>query len=301
MITVITLLVATLHAATPLALGALGGIFSERAGVINIALEGMMLVGAWAGVYTSFLTGSWLLGLAGAVVAGGLLALIHAVASINFKANQVVSGVAINLIAAGFTEFMMSRVWANAGQSPEVTKVPNLFAINLSTNVAVSVNAVVLVAVALVAVSHWALWHTSWGLRLRAVGEHPLAADTVGVSVYKMRYYGVLLSGVLAGLAGATMSMGLTSRFLNGMVSGRGFIALAAMIFGKWNPLGAVAACLLFGLADAASINLQIAGVNLPQQFLSMAPYVITMLALAGVVGRSSPPAADGIPYDKAS
>jgi ABC-type uncharacterized transport system permease subunit len=300
MITFITLVVATLHAATPLVLGALGGVFSERSGVINIALEGMMLVGAWAAVYTSFLTGSWLLGVLGAIVAGLVVALIHAVVSINFKANQVVSGVAINLLAAGFTEFMVSRVWENAGQSPAVTTMPNLFTIKLSTT-DVSINSVVLIAVVLVAVAHWALWHTSWGLRLRAVGEHPLAADTVGVSVYKMRYYGVLLSGVLAGLAGATMSIGLTSRFINGMVSGRGFIALAAMIFGKWNPLGAVAACLLFGLADAASINLQIAGVNLPQQFLSMAPYVITMLALAGVVGRSSPPAADGIPYDKAS
>jgi general nucleoside transport system permease protein len=284
----ITLLTSTLQAATPLTLAALGGVFSERAGVINIALEGIMLVGAWAAVYFSFLTGSAIMGLLGAVVAGMLIAAIHAVASINYKANQVVSGVAINLLASGFTEYMMVRVW-ETGQSPSVAKIPQVGPISLF----------VVITAVLVAVSQWVLWKTSWGLRLRAVGEHPLAAETVGVNVYRMRYWGVLLSGLFAGLAGASLSIGIISRFSNGMTAGRGFIALAAMIFGKWSPMGSVVACLLFGAADAAGIVFQILGVNVPNQFLQMAPYIITMLALAGVVGRSTPPAADGVPYDK--
>lgn len=289
MITIWSLIVATLQSATPLILVALGGIFSERSGVVNIALEGIMLVGAWAAVYFSFLTGSALMGLLGAVFAGVMIAAIHALASIQYKANQVVSGVAINLLASGFTEFMMTKVWENAGQSPPVNKITNLGPLSWF----------VFIAALLVIVAHWALWKTPWGLRLRAVGEHPKAADTVGVKVYVMRYWGVLLSGVFAGIAGASLSIGLISRFSNGMTAGRGFIGLAAMIFGNWNPKGAVAACLLFGFADSLGIVFQIFQVNVPNQFLQMAPYVITMLALAGVVGRSTPPAADGVPYEK--
>lgn len=285
----LTLFLATLRATTPLLLAALGGVFSERSGVVNIALEGIMLIGAWAAVFFSYLTGSAFLGVVGAVLSGVLIASIHAVASIQFKADQVVSGVAINLLAAGFTEFMMNRVWENAGQSPEVHKVGSLFGLSLF----------VYLAFILVFVAHYVIWYTPWGLRLRAVGEHPLAADTVGINVYKMRYWGVLLSGVFAGLAGASLSIGLVERFTNGMTAGRGFIALAAMIFGKWSPLGAMWACLLFGAADALGILFQIAGVNLPNQFLQMAPYIITMLALAGVVGRSTAPAADGVAYEK--
>jgi ABC-type uncharacterized transport system permease subunit len=285
-----SLIPATLRSATPLVMASLGGVFSERAGVINIALEGIMLIGAWAAVYFSFITGSAYMGVLGAVVAGMLISAIHAVASIHFRANQVVSGVAINLLAAGFTEYMMSKVWENAGQSPAVAKIPEVGPLNLF----------VYVAFGLVFLSHWVLFKTAWGLRLRAVGEHPLAADTVGVNVYRMRYWGVLLSGLFAGLAGASLSVALVSRFTNGMTAGRGFIALAAMIFGKWTPLGAMAACLLFGAADALAVSLQMLGVDVPTQFLQMSPYVITMLALAGVIGRSMPPAADGVPYDKA-
>lgn len=289
MTTLAILLGSMLRSATPLILAALGGVFSERAGVVNIALEGIMLVGAWAAVYVSFLTGSAAAGVAGAVVCGVAISSLHAVASIRFRANQVVSGVAINLLAAGFTEFMMTRTWENAGQSPAVEKVRDLGPLNLF----------VYLALGAAAAAHCALFHTPWGLRLRAVGEHPLAADTVGVSVARMRYHGVLLSGVLAGLAGASLSVGLLSRYTGGMTAGRGFIALAAMIFGKWTPGGAVAACLLFGAADALSAVFQASGLALPHQFLNMAPYVLTMLVLAGVVGRSTPPAANGVPYEK--
>lgn len=281
---------ATLRSATPLLLAALGGVASERAGVVNIALEGIILVGAWAAVYFSFLTGSAWMGLLGAIGAGMIVAGIHAVASIRFHANQVVSGVAINLLASGFTEFMMSKVWENAGQSPPVAKIPSLGGFSL----------LVYAAFALTIILQYVLWKTPWGLRLRAVGEHPLAADTVGIRVQRMRYWGVLLSGVLAGMAGASLSIGLLSRFTNGMSAGRGFIGLAAMIFGKWNPLGAMWACLLFGAAEALGTVFQTLGVKVPYQFLTMAPYVLTMLALTGLVGRATPPAADGLPYEKA-
>jgi general nucleoside transport system permease protein len=282
------LIASTLRAATPLLLGALGGTFSERSGVVNIAIEGLMLTGAWFAVYGSYISGSAWVGLLFAMIAGTLMAALHAVASIHFKANQVVSGTAINLLAAGFTEYAMVAVWG--GQSPQVQRIPDIG----------PVSAFVYVAFALTAVSWWALFKTPWGLRLRAVGEHPKAADTVGVKVYAMRYYGVLLSGLLAGLAGASLSIGLVSRYNSGMTAGRGFIALAAVIFGKWNPAGAMWACLLFGLSDSLGTLLQIWGVPIPNEFVIMAPYIVTMLALAGVVGRSTAPAASGVPYEKA-
>jgi ABC-type uncharacterized transport system permease subunit len=288
MTTILVLLFATLRAATPLLLAALGGIFSERSGVVNIALEGIILMGAWAAVYFAWLTGNPWMGVVGAMIVGLAVAGIHAVLSIRYRANQVVSGVAINLLAAGFTEFMVTKLtqvtWEN------VEKIPNIFGLNLF----------VYVALILVVVAHFVLFRTAWGLRLRAVGEHPKAADTVGISVPRMRYWGVLLSGVLGGLAGASLSVGLLSRFTLGMSSGRGFIALGAVSFGRWNPVGALWACLLFGAADALQTMVQIAGINIPSQFLGMAPYIITMLALVGLVGRSRAPAASGTPYDKA-
>lgn len=285
------LITATLRAATPLLLAALGGIFSERSGVVNIALDGIMLMGAWAAVFFSYLTGSAWIGLLGAMLMGGLLAGIHAIASIKYRANQVVSGVAINLLATGFTEFMLNRVWGQAGSSPTVAALPNVGPLNLF----------VYIAFALAAVSWVALYKTKWGLRLRAVGEHPLAADTVGVSVSKMRYWGVILSGVLAGIGGASLSIGLLSRFVHGMTAGRGFIALAAVIFGKWNPVGAVAATLLFGASESLGTFFQTLGISsIPTQFFNMAPYILTMFALAGFVGRSTAPAASGVPYEKA-
>ena len=286
----ITLITSTLRATTPLLLAAVGGAFSERSGVVNIALEGIMLVGAWAAVYASFVTGNAWMGILGAMIAGVAVAGLHAVVCVHFRANQVVSGVAINLLAMGFTEFMMSKIWSNAGQSPAVAKIGDLWGLNQF----------VYIAFALTFLAWYLLFYTPWGLRLRSVGEHPLAADTVGVNVYKMRYWGVLLSGLMAGLAGASLSIGLVSRFSNGMTAGRGFIALAALIFGRWNPIGAMWACILFGAADALGIIFQMQGVPIPSQFLQMAPYLVTMLALAGVVGRSTPPAKLGTPYEKA-
>lgn len=291
MSTWLMLLISTLRAATPLLLASLGGVYSERAGVVNIALEGIILVGAWAAVLFSLWSGSTLVGALGAITMGVLIASLHAVASIRYKANQVVSGVAINLLAAGFTEFMVAKTWTG-GQSPAIDHR----ALDIGP-----LNIFVYLAFGLALLSHWVLFKTPWGLRLRAVGEHPKAADTVGINVARMRYAGVLLSGALAGLGGAALSTGLLSRFTIGMSSGRGFIALAAMIFGRWNPIGAMWACLLFGVAEGLATLFQIWQVAIPSQFLLMAPYVLTMLALAGFVGRATPPAADGIPYDQAS
>jgi len=285
-----TFIVATLRATTPLLLAALGGVYSERSGVVNIALEGIMLTGAWGAAYFSYISGNAWIGLLGAIAIGVLIAALHAVASIKYHADQVVSGTAINLLAAGFTEFMLNRVWGQAGGSPQVASLPSIGGLNLS----------IYLAFGLAAVSWFVLYRTPWGLRLRAVGEHPLAADTLGINVYKMRYAGVLLSGVFGGLAGASLSIGLLSRFVDGMSAGKGFIALAAMIFGNWNPIGAVGATLLFGASTSLSTIFQLMGIqNIPTQFFNMIPYVLTMLILAGFVGKSVAPAADGVPYKK--
>ncbi|MFB5082725.1 ABC transporter permease [Symbiobacterium thermophilum] len=286
----ITFILATLRSTTPLLLAALGGVFSERSGVVNIALEGIMLTGAWAAAYFSFLTGSAWLGLLGAIVVGMLMAGIHGVISIKYHADQVVSGTAINILAVGFTEFMLNRIWGQAGSSPEVATLPSFGGLSL----------MIYLAFILAFVSWVALYRTPWGLRLRSVGEHPLAADTLGINVYQMRYAGVLLSGALGGMAGAALSIGLLSRFVDGMSAGKGFIALAAMIFGKWHPIGAVGATLLFGASQSLSTIFQLMGISgIPTQFFNMFPYVLTMLILAGFVGKSVAPAADGVPYKK--
>lgn len=282
----------TLRGATPLLLAALGGITSERAGVVNIALEGIMLMGAWAAVYFSVLSGSAWIGMLGAIIVGTLIAALHGIASIKFKANQVVSGTAINLLASGFTEYTYNA-WIKTVAWDKANRMPEIGFGNYKLTI------FVLFAVILTAALWYALYKTPWGLRLRAAGEHPLALDTVGVKVEPMRYWGVLLSGVFAGLAGAALSIGLLSRFTLGMSSGKGFIALAAMIFGRWDPIGTVFACLLFGAADALSTLLQLWQVPIPSYFVLMAPYVLTMLALAGLVGRSTAPAASGQPYTK--
>lgn len=282
----------TLRGATPLLLAALGGITSERAGVVNIALEGIMLMGAWAAVYFSVLSGSAWIGVVGAIIVGTLIAALHGIASIKFKANQVVSGIAINLLASGFTEYTYNA-WAEKITWDKAVRMPEIGFGNYKLTI------FVLFAAILTAVVWYALYKTPWGLRLRAAGEHPLALDTVGVKVEPMRYWGVLLSGVFAGMAGAALSVGLLSRFTLGMSSGYGFIALAAVIFGRWDPIGALLACLLFGAANALSTLLQIWQVPIPSYFVLMAPYVLTMLALAGLVGRSTAPAASGQPYTK--
>jgi simple sugar transport system permease protein len=290
-----------LRMATPLALAALGGMFSERSGVINIGLEGILLTGAFASVLATWATGDPWAGAGAGVFAGVLIALLHAVVSVTFRADQIVSGVAINLFAMGATQFLTWIVWGSSANSPPVAAMQHWTLPESWGGVASAVNPVlghypplVLVALALVAAAHVVLFRTPFGLRLRATGEHPEAADTLGISVRKMRFSGVVLSGALAGLGGAFLALN-THQFVKNMSAGRGFIALAAMIFGKWTPLGALGASLLFGYAEAVQMGLQ--GRAVPTEFVQMIPYVLTMVALVGVIGRSRPPAAVGKAY----
>ena len=287
--------------ATPLILAALGGMFSERSGVVNIALEGILLTGAFASVVATWYTGDpWAGALAG-VLAGMLVALLHAVVTVTFKADQIVSGVAINLLAAGATQFLMWIIWDSSSNSPSVAgmahwMLPESWGVSarVFNTVLGHYSPLVYVTLLTIAAAHVVLWRTRFGLRLRATGEHPEAVDTLGVHVRRMRYSGVLLSGALAGLGGAFLALN-THQFVKNMSAGRGYIALAAMIFGRWNPVGAAAACLLFGYAEAVQMGLQ--GQHVPSQFVQMIPYALTMVALVGVMGRARPPAQLGKPY----
>jgi ABC-type uncharacterized transport system permease subunit len=306
------LFASTLRAATPLLLAALGGIFSERSGIVNIGLEGIMLTGAFFAVLASYFGSLWgipplasaLLGVAAALIFGYLVSLLLAVVSIRYKANQVVSGVALNLLALGITGYLLLTVFNTSGNSPSVPSIPVWSIPVLSTIPIVgpiffNQSPFVYVAFLAVPVVAYVLYRTPLGLRLRSVGEHPRAADTVGINVFKLQYLGVALSGFLAGLAGAYLSIGQLNLFTDNMTNGRGFIALAAVIFGNWNPWGALVACLLFGFADAIQISLQNAGVDIPSQFLLMFPYLVTLVALVIFVRRSEGPAAAGVPYEK--
>jgi ABC-type uncharacterized transport system permease subunit len=293
---------ATLEAAALLLLPALGGVISERSGVTNIAMEGMMLTGAFFAVVADLaLHNPWLAALVG-ILAGGLMALIHAVVSIRFRADQIVSGIAINIFAAGLTLFLVNRIFGlqdvgHVGQSellPYIS-IPVLDQIPFLGRVLFQQNVVVYAALILLVVVQLMLFRTRLGLRIRSVGEHPQAADTAGINVYAIRYGAVITSGLLSGLAGAFLAIGISNTFVPNMTDGRGYIALAAMIFGKWTPIGAFVACLIFGLGqaiyDANSV------IHVSQYLLSMLPYILTLVVLAGVVGRSIPPAADGVPY----
>lgn len=297
-----TVLAATLRMATPLLFTAVGGIFSERSGVVNIGLEGMMLIGAFTAVAVSYSTGSAWLGVLGALLAGALMGFIHGIASIKYRANQVVSGTAINIFAGGLTVYLQRLVFNMVGVSPAVPRIadvelPLISKIPLIGPVIGKQNPMVYLALLIVVGAHIVIFKTVWGLRLRSVGEHPGAADSVGINVYKTRYVAVTLSGALAGVGGAYLSVAHLSRFVEGMTAGRGFIALAAMIFGKWNPLGALGACLFFGYADALQMRLQEIGI--PTQFVQMLPYILTMVALVGLIGRAVAPKASGEPYVK--
>jgi len=230
--------------------------------------------------------------------------MIHALVSIRFQADQVVSGVAINILAVGLTGFLLQFIFKTSGNSPSVPSlpampIPLLSKIPVLGDIFFNQSPIVYIALLAVPLSAFVLFRTPLGLRIRAVGEHPKAADTVGINVFKLRYLGVGLSGILGGLGGAYLSIGQLNIFTEGMTNGRGYIALAAVIFGKWNPWGALGACLLFGFADAIQISLQNAGVNIPSDFLLMLPYILTLIALAGFIGRSRPPAAAGAPYEK--
>lgn len=296
------LLASTIRNATPLILAALGGMFSERSGVVNIGLEGLMLISAFAGVVGSFYSGSAFVGLVTAMLAGLLFALIHAVMTITFEANQIISGTAINLLALGGTGFLMVLFFESGGTSPRVqgfdaVTVPGLSAIPVIGPALFSQSVIVYLMYALVPISYFFLFKTPFGLRLRGTGEVPEAVDTAGVNVFRMRYYGVALSGILAALGGAYLSMGLLSAFTENMTNGRGFIALAALIFGRWHPVGAAGAALLFGFAQA--FTFQAPQDVIPLEFLNMLPYVLTIVVLAGFGGRAIAPAAVGEPYRK--
>ncbi len=300
-----TLIASTIRLATPLVLASIGGLYSERSGVINIALEGMMLAGAFtAAVVTVFTANPWI-GLLAAIIAGLLVAAIHGLATISFRADQVVSGTAINILFLGVPALLSGALFESTGATPQLPRdqvLPDLqFFDAAAWPVLASVfnqKPLVYFAVAVVALSLYVLKRTRFGLRLRAVGENPEAADTAGVSVHRMRYAGVLISGALAALGGAYLSIGQNSLFTRNMTAGRGFIALAALIFGKWDPVGALLACILFGFAEAISIRMQ-GTVNIPNQFIQMIPYLLTMIVLAGLIRRATPPGSLGTPYVK--
>ncbi|MGH2592238.1 MAG: ABC transporter permease [Anaerolineae bacterium] len=303
-INLVGMLDAAVERAVPLALGALSGILSERAGVVNIAIEGMMLSGAMVGSLIGSVGQSAWAGLAGSVLIGMLLSLFHGVLSIRYKVDQIVSGVVINIFSVGITSFISSKFlqqFQELNNPPRfpTTPIPVLSEIPFLGEILFNGNMFLYAMYIFLIVVHVALFYTRWGLRTRAVGEHPKAADTLGINVFRTRYVAVLLSGMMAGFAGAYFTLGSVGRFEELMTAGRGFISLAAMIFGKWLPFGAFGASLIFGFAESLQAKLAILRVPIPSQFLLMAPYVATMIALAGLVGRATPPAADGQPYEK--
>jgi simple sugar transport system permease protein len=310
-----TLLAATLRYATPLTFAALGGIFSERSGVVNIGLEGMMLAGAFFGIWGADKTGNWILGVLIAMLAGGLFALVHAIWAIHLRADQIVGGTAINFLALGLTGYLFIQAygttgnpslstghWFSGGQIPDVTVSTSS---NFFAQVFGQANLMTWISIGLVILTYFVLFRTSIGLRIRACGEHPRAADTVGIDVYKVRYVSVILSGMLAAMGGAYITVGFTHSFSENITAGRGFIALAAVIFGKWRPGGAFAAALLFGFSTALAYTIPPAYSDSASSVLRSGslfqalPYVLTLIAVAGVIGRSIPPAADGRPYKR--
>lgn len=301
---VILALSITLMYSTPLVFGALGGVISERSGVTNIGIEGMMNVGAFAGVAGSFVSGNPWIGLLCAGIAGGLVALLHAIASITFTADQTISGVAINLLAPGIALFACRRMFDGAAMSSIVATLPQLVdgtALFAGTPLAnLNIDVTVLLGFIAMAVMWFVLYRTKWGLRVRSVGEHPEAAETLGINVYRTRYVCVILSGVLAGFGGACMTLAIISQYTQTAISGQGFIALAAVIFGKWTPHGSYLACLLFGFTQALTVMLGGSSI-VPTQILAMLPYVMTVVVLVLFVGRSVAPKADGVPYVKGS
>jgi simple sugar transport system permease protein len=302
---------ATLRYATPLTFAAIGGLFSERSGVVNIGLEGMMLMGAFFGVYGADKTGSWVAGIFIGMLAGAAMALVHAFFSIQLRSDQIVSGTAVNFLALGITGFIYIDTYGNEGTPSDLPPVPD---VNLDWLGRIppsglgnylerafgGLNLLVWLALATVVLAYIVIFKTTMGLRIRSVGEHPRAADTVGISVYATRYAAVTVSGALAALGGVYLSLGFVHSFTENMTAGRGFIALAALIFGKWKPFGALGAALLFGFASAVAPRLQnVEGWATYGTLFQALPYVLTLIAVAGVIGRSIPPAAIGRPYEK--
>ncbi len=294
-------LAACLRLAVPLAFAALGGLYSERSGVLNIALEGMLLTGAFTSAAATFYTGNVWVGVLAALVFGGLVGLLHAFLCVTWRVDQLVSGLAINLVASGLTSFLARLVFhgGSAQRLPgiEPISIPGLANIPLLGFLQQDVFVYLLFL--LVPLSTYIIFYTNPGLTLRAVGEYPKAADTSGISVQRVRYICVVISGCLAGLGGAYLTLVQVKYFAEGMSAGKGFIAIAALIFGKWHPIGTALACLLFAATEALQLRIQALGINIPYQFLVMLPYAIAILALVGLAGKSTPPAALGVAYIK--
>ncbi|MDA0163817.1 ABC transporter permease [Solirubrobacter ginsenosidimutans] len=296
------LLASTLRYATPLTFGALGGLFSERSGVINIALEGMMLIGAFFGAWGADVTGSWVLGIVIAIAAGAVFAALHALFAITFRADQIVSGTALNLLAVGITGYLYVQIYGTDGTPDDLPRVPDvnlpIKSVPFFGDVFGSLNLLVWLALAMVLVTWVVVFRTAWGLRLRSAGENPLAAETAGLSVVRTRYLAVMVSGGLAALGGAFLSIGFLHTFSQNMTAGRGFIALAALIFGRWRPGTALLATLLFGFGSALAQALPVFSPSGAVLFQAL-PYVLTLIAVTGLIGRSIPPLALGRPLPK--
>ncbi|MFN2201907.1 MAG: ABC transporter permease [Caldilineaceae bacterium] len=294
----------TLRASVPLVLGALCGILCERTGIINIGIEGMMLAGAYAAFVAKVATNGWPLGASlafgvlAALMIGGLMGLLHATMSIRYRMDQIISGTVIIILASGITAYLFNRDAVSEGKFTAV-RIPLLADIPVVGDVLFNNPPITYMALLLVVIVHVGLFRTRWGLRSRACGEHPRAADTVGIHVNRFRYMNTTLGGSLAGLAGGFLVLEAVGQFQEGMTAGRGFISLAAMIFGNWNPFGALAAATLFGYTQALQNELLLAGVTqVPRQFISMLPYLVTIIAVSGFVGRVRPPAAEGKIYE---
>ncbi|MGE5224533.1 MAG: ABC transporter permease [Omnitrophica WOR_2 bacterium] len=326
LVIIVSMVATTISVATPLTLGALSGIFCERAGVVNIGIEGMMLMAAFFGWFAAIYFNtilqmsampSLLFGVAAAILTGGLMGLLHAWLSVTFKVNQIIGGTVINILAIGVTGFLNRQLFFEqgsifGGQVPHAPGVLPRIHIPFLADLPVlgkmfEQQPIAISAIILVFVTHFVLFKTRWGLRTRAVGEHPRAADTVGINVYRMRYMNVIIGGFMAGLAGAYFTIESVPSFEPLMTNGRGFISLAAVIFGNWAPIGAWAATLIFGAAQALQINLQFFRTAIPPQWaflqqsyvVGLVPYILTMVILTGIVGKTTSPAADGVPYEK--
>ncbi len=288
---ILSLLNTTLMYSAPLIFGAMGGVISERAGVVNIGIEGMMTFGAFVGASIGYYTANPWLGFLAGGLAGALMALLHAIASISFKADQTISGMALNFIGPGLSLFLCRIFFSNQTMTDRVpNKLPKVFNV---------IDITVFIALAVTILLWFILYKTKWGLRIRSVGEHPAAADTLGINVYKIRYLSVISSGFLAGLGGASMTLAVVAQFTPTSISGQGFIALAAVIFGKWTPQGAYGACLLFAIAQALAVSLGGGKIAVPSEIINMLPYVLTIIILILFVGKSMAPKASGKPYDK--
>ena len=297
----------TIIRAVPLTLGGLSGILCERAGIVNIAIEGMMLTAAFVSTVAASLTNLWV-GMLCGILAGALMAWILGVLSIKYKVNQVIAGTVINIFATGITSYLSQKFIQKTdyqflnepGMFPQI-EVPILSKIPILGPILFNHNIYIFMTVFLVIILSIALFHTRWGLRMRSVGEHPKAADTLGINVIKTRYISVILGGMMAGFAGTYFTLGSSGRFDELLTAGRGFIGLAAMIFGNWNPVGTFSASILFGFFDALAVRASILNVPVPSEFLGMTPYLVTMIVLAGLVGKGHAPAAEGTPYEKES